>query len=94
MEKQKTKKRKTYTYPVSATWTENDVEKSYVTQLYQIGVYVIFNNNPAMQGNMPPSGMVKLAKALNKSEVSGEITSLIWGRKINVSDNNGFWEEQ
>ncbi|MDR3266001.1 MAG: hypothetical protein LBT24_00310 [Tannerella sp.] len=93
MEKQKTKKRKTYSYPISASWTEDNIERNFVTQLYQTGIYIIFNNEAAMQGSMTPQGMVKLAENLKKDEEDGEITDLSFGSKITVSDETGFWEK-
>jgi hypothetical protein len=93
METQVKKKSRIYKYPVSALWTEDNVEKNYATQLYRIGVYIIFNNDSAMQGNMSPSRITKLAKNLKKAEEAGKITNLIFGREIRVSDKSGFWEE-
>jgi hypothetical protein len=93
METQIKKKSRICKYPVSAQWTENNVEKNYATQLYQIGVYIIFNNDSASQGNMSPSRIAKLGKSLKKAEESGKITNLTFGREIRVSEKSGFWEE-
>ena len=93
MEQQKTKKKKIYTYPITATWMENGAKSSYVSQLYQTGIYIIFNNDPAAQGCMSPSGMVRLVKKLKKSEEENKISNLIFSDTISVSDEAGFWEK-
>jgi hypothetical protein len=91
---QATKKSKIYTYPVSAAWTEDGVKMSYMTQLYQVGVYIIFNNDSSMQGNMKPSQMLKLVKKLKDGEKAGRITGLCPGCEISVSNKTGFWENE
>jgi hypothetical protein len=93
MEKQKTKARKVYKYPVSANWVENNIKMNYSTQLYRTGIYMIYNNNSLMQGNTTPQKLVTLVGKLKKAEDSGEITNLELGREIKVSDESGFWEE-
>jgi hypothetical protein len=93
MEQQKTAKRKTYRYPVSASWQEEGKAMSYMTQLYQTGIYIIFNNDSSMQGTMLPQGMVKLAKKLRKGEETGKIININFGREISVSNASGFLEE-
>jgi hypothetical protein len=90
---EQTKKGKSFTYPVTATWKENDIERNYATQLYQTGVYIIFNNNSASQGNMTPQKMVSLAKRLKKDAKDSKITDLSFGSEITVSDETGFWEK-
>ena len=93
MEKQKVKKQKTFTYPVTAEWVEDKAEMNYSTQLYQSGIYIIFNNRPVLQGTMTPQKMVNLHKKLKIKEKEGKITSLCLGREITVSKETGFWEE-
>ena len=55
---------KKYKYHTSLSFV--DVESgetfSFLTQLYQIGVYLIINNNPALQYNLAPSSIMKQEK--------------------------------
>jgi hypothetical protein len=37
--------------------------------------------------------MVTLTKRIKKSEASGEITNVEWGREITVTEENGFFVE-
>lgn len=89
------KSKKVYKYFVSATWVLVETNKAfnYVTQLYQVGVYFIMNNNSGMQANLTPSDLVKLRKQLNKELENGIIKDLVFGRSISVSDETGLWKE-
>ncbi len=85
---------KKYTYHVTHNFTTEKNEKvSFVSQLYQVGVYAIINSNAALQFNLLPSDIVKTEKKLTKDFNSGKITDLRFGREITVSDSSGFWEE-
>jgi len=87
-------KQKTISYHVSHSFVDSKGNTiSFATQLYQIGVYGIVNNNPAMQGNFEPKQIVKIEKHLNKQLDNGEITDLKFGREIKVEQVNGFLEE-
>lgn len=82
------------TYPVSGTFTWNGKHQSFVTQLYQVGVYCIVNNDPAQQCSLTPKDMAKFARGLRKDQESGKITDLQFGREIIVStDTGGLWYE-
>lgn len=68
-------------------------EHKFVTQLYQVGVYGILDNNPMWQGNFTPQQIVKMEKALEKEKLKGEIKSYTLGTKITVSNESGLWKE-
>jgi hypothetical protein len=95
----KVKKSKKWKYYTSLSFTFNTkehggIKQSYMTQLYQIGVYIIWNGNSSEQGSMTPNQMVTLTKRIKKSEESGEITDLVLGREITVTeDDKGFFVE-
>jgi NDP-sugar pyrophosphorylase family protein len=91
--KQRGQKEKTYTYPTVASWKENGRSMSYNTQLYETGVYIIYNNNPAIQYNVLPQDMVNLVKNLQKMEKANEIVDLNFGSKIRVVNHEGFWRD-
>lgn len=83
-----------WTYHTSHSYTTNKGEKvSFVTQLYQVGVYVIVNNDPSMQGNFSPSDIVKVEKKLLIRQKKGEITDLVFGREITVTNDSGPYKE-
>lgn len=89
--------KKKYTYNVSASWILKETGKqfSFMTQLYQIGVYFIMNNDPSAQAGLSPSQMQKMCKQLKKELDNGIITDLVFGREITVSENenNSLWYE-
>ena len=65
-----------------------------LTQLYQIGVYIIQDGNASMQGNMTPNQMVSLEKGLKKEEKEGKISNLTFGMPITViKDEQGFYKK-
>lgn len=86
----KTKKIK-YHVTHSFVEVETDVKHSFITQLYQVGVYGILDNNPSYQFNLTPQQIVKIEKRLKKQLENGEIKDLEFGREITVTDESGFW---
>jgi hypothetical protein len=87
-------KQKTITYHVSHSFVDSKGNTiTFATQLYQIGVYGIVNNNPTMQGNFTPQQIVKIEKLVNKQKENGEIKDLNFGRQIKVAQVNGLWQE-
>ena len=87
---------KKYKYHTSLSFV--DVESgetfSFLTQLYQIGVYLIINNNPALQYNLAPSSIMKQEKHILKLFKNGSIKDLKLGRAITVIKNeDGFYVE-
>lgn len=84
---------KTITYHKSHTFVENGKRAECITQLYQIGVYLIINNDPAEQYTMQPKDIVKLEEHLKKEEKKGNITNLEFGIPITVTGESGLWEE-
>ena len=90
-------KKKTYTYPVSASWTDVKLGKmEYVTQLYSsCGVYCALYHNGRLPNQMSwhPRDAVKFSKQLKTLEKEGRISNLVFGENINVSSVNGFWEQ-
>lgn len=85
---------KKFKYYTSATITlpDGSTEK-YQSQLYETGVYIIFNNDTPLQSIEEPSGMQKMCKKLQKDLETGKITSINWGREITVAQVDGFWKE-
>jgi hypothetical protein len=83
-----------WTYHTSHSYkTKDGKEISFQSQLYKIGVYGIVNNNPSMQMNTTPSHMVGLEKKLKVQEKKGEISNLVFGKEITVSNESGLFEE-
>jgi hypothetical protein len=96
MTETKVKKAKKWKYYTSLTFVDvKDKSKhSLFTQLYQIGVYGIWDNDSAQQGNYKPSNMVSIVKKLKALELKGTIEQLEFGREITVTeDENGFYKE-
>lgn len=89
----KTKKTK-WVYHTSHSFKLNGKKMTMASQLYQIGVYVIINNDPSMQMNMLPNDIAKHEKKLKADEGSGIITNLEFGLPITVTLNaDGFYEK-
>lgn len=87
-------KKNQWTYHTSHSFTDEQGQKmSAQTQLYQVGVYMIVNGDPALQFNIEPKAIVKMEKSLTKDAAAGKITDLTWGPEITVSDETGFFEE-
>ena len=95
----KVKKAKKWKYYTSLSFVvptkeHGDVKESLMTQLYQIGVYGIWNGNSSEQGSYTPNQLVTLVKKLNKAAAAGEIKDLVFGREITVTeDEKGFFVE-
>ena len=68
-------------------------EHNFITQLYQIGVYGILDNNPAAQGGFSPRGVKRMARDLKKALKDKLIKSYELGMSITVTDETGFWED-
>jgi hypothetical protein len=86
-------KQKSFKYHTSHSFVDDKGNTiSFATQLYQIGVYGIINNNPTMQGTFKPKDIVKIEKQLNKQKENGQITELTFGREIEVAEVDGFWK--
>lgn len=67
------------------------IETTMQSQLYQVGIYVILNNNPALQFSADPEGMIKAEKKLRKDEIKGTITDLYFSPAIRITeDKDGF----
>jgi hypothetical protein len=91
----KTKKAKKWKYHTFIKFTDaKDKSKhNLTTQLYKVGIYGIWDNDPAQQGNYTPGQMVSIVKKLKQLEMKGTIVDLEFGREITVSDETGFFEE-
>jgi hypothetical protein len=87
-------KLKTFTYHKSHSFVDVQTgEKiTFATQLYQIGVYGIINNNSSMQGNYEPKDIVKTEKNFVKLQEKGIIKDLVFGTPITVAQIDG-WKE-
>lgn len=85
---------KKWKYNISAKMTIEGKEHSFITQLYKVGVYIIFDNNSGSQGNMRPSQMQRMCNRIKKDFNNNLITNLELGREITVTeDENGFYKE-
>lgn len=81
-------------YHKSHTFKDLDgVKHTFVTQLYQVGVYGILDNNPALQGSFEPSAIVSMEKKMLRLEKDGIILDFSVGMPIKVTNESGFWEE-
>lgn len=82
------------TYHKSHSFIDNEGGKhQFITQLYQVGVYGILDNNPAAQGNFTPQQIKRMEKKLKEAEEKGEIQEFELGVPITVTDESGFWEQ-
>ena len=82
------------TYHKSHSFVDKDGEAhTFVTQLYEVGVYGILDNNPRWQGHFTPNQIKKMEKNLQKEKNAGNIQSFELGIPITVSDESGFWKE-
>jgi hypothetical protein len=88
-------KKRNYTYHTHHSFTvvKDGSKVTCTTQLYQVGVYGIVNNDSSMQFNWTPSYLVKLEKRLKKDEADGKITDLVLSNQITVNDESGLWKE-
>ena len=88
-------KLKTFTYHKSHSFVDVQTGQkiTFATQLYQIGVYGIMNNNSSMQGSYEPKDIVKAEKNFIKLQEQGIIKDLIFGTPITVAQIDGFWKE-
>jgi hypothetical protein len=87
---------KTFTYHTSHSFTIVDTNKtiSFTTELYQLGIYAILNNDPALQFSTTPNELVKVEKGLIAKEAKGLIKNLTFGGEIKVTiDKNGLYKE-
>jgi len=91
----KVKKSKKYKYHTSFSFTDSQdgSKHNFVTQLYKVGVYGIWDGQSGAQGGYVPSGLVRQEKHMKKFQEEGKIKDLVFGREIVVSDETGFWEE-
>lgn len=86
------KKKKVWKYSAFHSFKLNGKESSMASQVYKIGLYVIYNNNPAEQGGCEtPQPIVDLQKELRKAQEEGKITDLYFSPAIEVTtDEDGF----
>jgi hypothetical protein len=85
---------KTHSYKFIDEESNQEMTINFITQLYQIGVYFIINNDPLQQGGIKPNEFKRIEKSLKKQEENGEITDLVFGSPITViEDDDGLWKE-
>jgi hypothetical protein len=89
----KPKAEKKHKYYTSGSFMFKGKKQSFQTQLYQIGVYCIWNSNSAEQGSYTPAQMQKLCKHMQTDADAGIITDLEFGREIIVTTEDGFFKE-
>lgn len=92
------KKAKRWKYHTSHKCVYMDKGKEYpisfVTQLYQVGVYGIVNGDAGSQGGYTPNQLVTMERRLKKQQEAGIIKDLEFGREIIVTtDEDGFFVE-
>jgi hypothetical protein len=85
----------TWTYNKSAVVTLPDGSKeNYSTQLYRVGVYIIWNDHVESQGNMTPKDMERMCKKIKKDLTAGNIVDVQWGGEITIEqDEKGLFVE-
>lgn len=82
------------TYNTYHSFKDKDGKKHTMTsQLYQVGIYVIFDNDSTQQGSLTPQKIRKIQNKLRKYGKAGLISELCFGPEITVSDDSGFWKE-
>lgn len=87
-------KAKKWTYHTSHSFIlkETGQKVSMMSQLYQIGIYIILNGDSNLQANVTPTNMVSQEKKLKKDLQNGKITDLVFGSQITVTtDKDGFY---
>lgn len=85
---------KKWTYHRAHSYIGLDGNKvSMLSQQYQIGTYMILNDNPALQANTTPAAMVRTEAKLRKLEAAGEIKDLVLSVQITVTEVDGFYKE-
>ena len=85
------KEEKIYSYPRTMFIEYSDSSTfQYVTKLYQIGVYIIMNNDSQLQFNFTPKNMEKFVNKMLKDD---KIKSVDKGRIVNVQEVDGFFKE-
>ncbi len=83
---------KKWKYHTSHRYKNDGVEVYALTQLYQIGIYMIVNGDPRLQFNMTPNQMMTLERKLRKNK---DITDLEFGIEITVitDEDSGLYKE-
>jgi len=80
------------TYYKSMSWTEDGKEFSMMTQLYQVGLYMVINEGSRMlqQGSTTPPALGRQQKKhIKQLEAKGIEVSL--GSESTATDESGFW---
>ena len=88
----KEKKKKIWKYSPFHSFKFEDKEHSMTSQVYQTGIYAIYNNDPAQQtGFVNPEGIIKLQNRLRKGLEEKKITDLYFSPAIRITeDKDGF----
>ena len=69
----------------SCSFVDSDgVEHGYLAQIYQVGIYIIFDNNPRLQSSTDVKKLKAYHNKLVKMEAKGEISDLTFGGEIEV----------
>ena len=91
----KVKKAKKWKYHTSLRFTDakDESKHNFQTQLYQVGIYGIWDGQAGQQGNYTPGQIVSIEKKLKQLEIKGTIKDLEFGREITVTDETGFFTE-
>lgn len=85
-------KKKIWTYSPFHSFKCKGKECTMQTQVYQIGIYVIYDNDSACQSTATPANIIRLQNKLRKAEKAMEITDLKFSAPIKVTiDDSGFY---
>ena len=83
-----------YTYHKAHKYTTLDNEEvRFISQLYEIGIYAIINDDSSLQFGLGIKDVVRMEKKLNKSFKEGKIKDLEFYSPITVTDKDGLLKE-
>jgi len=86
------KKQKIVSYSPHHSYKFGGKEHDMVSQVYNVGIYVIYDSDPKMQGTATPEGIRALQNKLKKAEIDKKITDLYLSPAIRVTKNaDGFY---
>lgn len=88
----KKKKQKIVSYSPSHHYKINGKIHTMASAVYKVGIYVIYDDNPKLQGTTTPENIRTLQNKLKKEETAGKISDLYLSPAIRVTlDANGFY---
>jgi hypothetical protein len=92
MDTSKKKKPKVVSYSPHHSFKIGDKKHDMMSQVYRVGIYVIYDSRPDSQGSTTPEGIRAIQNKLKKAETAKEITDLYLSPAIRVTmDTDGFY---